>query len=183
VSNYANVFGNSEASRTPIHVRALDCPPTSKLEPLWLEAQSVETAALVPCVASLPVGWSLGDVFVNSGRSIVTFDHDRAGRRALEVRLTRRCDVRGAAEVDPRVPDGRRYVRSAGAGALVDETAYDVFGGGCITTRLRVRSTVPEVLSEVKAGAASVVGYASRIGLAQALEERSDGRLHLDPRP
>ena len=58
-----------------------------------------------------------------------------------------------------------------------------MFGGGCITTRLRVRSTVPEVLSEVKAGAASVVGYASRIGLAQALEERSDGRLHLDPRP
>ncbi|MDQ3898724.1 MAG: hypothetical protein M3326_16020 [Actinomycetota bacterium] len=179
--NYAWIFGNSEASRTPIDVGGLDCTVRREPEPLWLEAQSVQTAAFVPCVASLPVGWSLADVYANSGRASFTVDHDRAGHGALEVTLTRRCDLHGATEVDAPVPGGRRYARSAANAGLVDEYAYDVFPGGCITTRLKSRRAVPEVVSEVRRDASLVVGYVSRTSLAQALAVRSDGRLHLDP--
>ena len=62
------------------------------LEPLWLMAQSVPSASLVPCVRSLPVGWTVAEVAVNNGRSLITLDHDRAGDGALVVRLTAACD-------------------------------------------------------------------------------------------
>jgi tRNA A-37 threonylcarbamoyl transferase component Bud32 len=179
--NYAAVFGNEEASRTPVSPGGLDCTATRDLEPLWLEAQSVQTAAVVPCVATLPVGWSLGHVYANSGRSIFTVNHDRAGHGALEVRLTRRCDVRGTVEVDGRVPGSRRYTRSTATAGLVEQYAYDVFPGACITTRLRSRTPIAEVLSEVTRDASAVVGYVPRTALADALLDRSDGRLHLDP--
>ena len=107
--NYYEVVGNSEASRTPIHPDALDCPPTRELEPLWLEAQSVQSAEFVPCVASLPVGWSLGHVYANSGRASYTVDHDRAGKGALVPSPT---DAISAAPTGPPVVGSRRYSRT-----------------------------------------------------------------------
>jgi hypothetical protein len=178
--NYYVVFGDKEASRTPIQASSLDCSATHELEPLWLEAQSVQSAGFVPCVAALPVGWSLGHVHVNSGRSGYSMNHDRAGDGALEATLTRRCDVAGADEVAPVVEGSRRYVREGDASGLLEET-YDVMPGGCITTRLSSRSAVPEVVSEVTRDASAVAGYVSRDALAAALAARSDGRLHLDP--
>ena len=82
--NAATWFSNADAYRTPLDVNGLSCTGGA-LEPLWLEAQSVQAAAFVPCVASLPVGWSFGRADANSGRSSFTVNHDRAGNGALEV--------------------------------------------------------------------------------------------------
>ena len=43
-----------------LHIDALNCdgPP----EPLWLQAQAVPSASLIPCVRALPTGWTLRDV-------------------------------------------------------------------------------------------------------------------------
>jgi hypothetical protein len=55
---------------------------------------------------------------------------------------------------------------------------YDVFAGGCLTTRIRT----PAVnRAEVTGTAAGIVGFTSRDQLRQALEQRSGGRLRLDP--
>src|SRR4051794_41757779 len=109
------------------------------------------------------------------------------------MRLPRRCDVAGAVETDARVPGSLRFIRSAVTGGTVNDVAFDVLSGACITTRLHVNTssawgrtagiTTPEVLSEVRADVATVVGYVSRPVLAAALAERSHGRLHLDAAP
>jgi hypothetical protein len=53
-----------------------------------------------------------------------------------------------------------------------------VFPGGCVTAQLRAGSnTNPSVIDE----AAAAVGFTTRPALQQALEQRSNGRLHLDP--
>jgi hypothetical protein len=80
------------------------------LEPLWLMAQSVPSASLVPCVRSLPVGWSVANVTVNDGRSVLTLDHDRAGDGALVVRLTAACAPAGAVE-GPSPTAGLRHLQ------------------------------------------------------------------------
>ncbi|MGH2813654.1 MAG: hypothetical protein ACRDLC_00710, partial [Actinomycetota bacterium] len=100
-------FVNNEAGKTPLYIDNLGC---ADLEPLWLQAQSVPSASLVPCVRSLPVGWTLANVTVNDGRSVLTLDHDRAGDRALVVRLTAACDPSGAVE-GPSPTEGVRHLQ------------------------------------------------------------------------
>jgi tRNA A-37 threonylcarbamoyl transferase component Bud32 len=180
--NFTQLFANTESTRAPLDVDSVSCAASQELEPLWIEAQSVQTAALVPCIASLPVGWSLGGAYANSGRSSFTVNHDRAGKATLEVTLTKRCDLRGTTELGPDVDGARRFGRPATAGATLDQTWVEVFPGGCTTTRLRSRSPQPEVNAEVSRQAPTVIGYVTRGALAQALVDRSDGRLRLDPR-
>jgi tRNA A-37 threonylcarbamoyl transferase component Bud32 len=162
---------------TPLGVSDVGC---SDLEPLWLMAQSVPSASLVPCVRSRLPGWSVADVAANDGRSVLTLDHDRAGRRAVVVRLTAVCDrsPAGAAEV----PSGALGVRRSawverGAGGF-SATWWDRFPGGCVVYRLH--STV-DVDGRFTAELPALLGFASREELRQELSQRSDGRLQLDP--
>ena len=180
--NYTTLFANTEATRAALGVGAIDCGASRELEPLWIEAQSVQTAALVPCIASLPVGWSLGEVYANSGRSVFTVDHDRAGHATLEVTLTKRCDIRGTIELAPDLDGAQRFGRRATTLGRLDRTWYEVFDGGCTTTRLHSRSSQSEVNAEVSRPAQAIVGYVARAALARDLADRSNGRLHLDPR-
>ena len=52
-----------------------------------LMAQAVPTASSVPCVASLPAGWTLGSVEVKRDRGEFSLDSDRAGKKAVVVTL------------------------------------------------------------------------------------------------
>ena len=71
-------FSTEETVKTPLGFNDVGC---GDLEPLWLMAQSVPSASLVPCVQLLPAGWTVAQVTVNNGRSVITVDHDRAGKR------------------------------------------------------------------------------------------------------
>ena len=179
VLNWSLLFGNEEASRTPVNVDAL----CEEMEPMWLQAQAVQTAELVPCVASLPVGWSFGQLTANNGRSTITVNHDRAGSKAIDLYFADSCDVTGATEVAADVPGARRFERGPVAGTNTILTWYEVFPGGCTTARLNSRNDAPEVLEDVTEQAGQVIGFVSRADLARALDERSDGRLQLDPEP
>jgi tRNA A-37 threonylcarbamoyl transferase component Bud32 len=179
--NFTTLFANTEATRAPLDVRRIDCAATQELEPLWIEAQSVQTSALVPCIAALPVGWSLGHAYANSGRSGFTVNHDRGGHATLEVTLTKRCDLRGTTELAADVRGARRFARPTTTGATLDRTWHEVFPGGCTTTRLHSRSSAPEVKAEASRQGPTIVGYVTRGALARALADRTDGRLHLDP--
>ena len=83
-ANWAWLVSNDN-TRTPVHVE----PACDAMEPMWLQAQAVQTAQLVPCVASLPVGWSFRVLTVNNGRSTITVDHDRAGAKRHRAALRR----------------------------------------------------------------------------------------------
>jgi hypothetical protein len=143
-----------------------------------LEAQSVPSASLVPCVRSLPAGWTLAGVTVNDGRSVLTFDHDRAGSAAAVVRLTAACDTAGAQERPGAEPTLRRFERLERDDDESTATWYDRFLGGCVTTRL----TAPaRQWAQLASEASLVLGFTTRQELRHQLETRSGGRLQLDP--
>jgi tRNA A-37 threonylcarbamoyl transferase component Bud32/membrane-associated phospholipid phosphatase len=177
VLNWARLFVDDDPIRTPVHVDAF----CDAMEPMWLQAQAVPTAELVPCVASLPVGWSFRLLTVNNGRSTITVNHDRAGSKAIDLRFAESCDVTGATEVTGDVPGARRFERDPVDATNTILTWHEVFPGGCATVRLSSRNAAPEVLEDVTAQASQVIGFVPRADLAQALDERSDGRLRLDP--
>ena len=177
VPNAARVFLNADATRTPVDVD----PRCDELEAMWLQAQAVPTASLVPCVGSLPLGWSFRTLTVNEGRSTISLDHDRAGARAVQLRFAEACDVAGADEAPTDVPGARRFTRGPQAGTDVVLTRYEVFPGGCATVTVSSRTASPAVVDAVTAQLDRLLDYVTRSRLAGALDRRSDGRLHLDP--
>jgi hypothetical protein len=175
VSMVDGALNNDEAVNTPLNRTEVAC---TDYEALWLMAQSVPSASQVPCVRGLPVGWSVGNVAVNDGRSVLTLDHDRAGDRALEVRLAASCEPGDAVE-GPSPTEGVRHFQrmESGTGEFA-ATWYDRFPGGCVTSRLHL-TTDPD--GEFAAQAPAVLGFTTREALRRALDERSGGRLQLDP--
>jgi tRNA A-37 threonylcarbamoyl transferase component Bud32/membrane-associated phospholipid phosphatase len=164
-----------DAAQTPTRVSDLAC---TDLEPQWLLAQSVPSASLVPCVGSLPVGWSLGEVDVNDGRSVISLNHDRAGTGVLVVQLTAACDTQGATPVSSTQPQVQRYQRIQRQAPGFEATRFDRFPGGCVTTQ----ATVPAAnRAEITGQLATILHYTTRQALQQALDQRSSGRLRLDP--
>jgi tRNA A-37 threonylcarbamoyl transferase component Bud32/membrane-associated phospholipid phosphatase len=171
----AGSLNNEIATKTPLQIDNLGC---THLEPLWLQAQSVPSASLVPCLRSLAVGWTLANVAANDGRSVITLDNDRAGAGVMVVRLTAGCDIRGATQILSAQPGLVRYVLVEQQAPQFSATHFDVFAGGCITTRL----TVPaERRAELITESAQLLGFTTRQALQQALQQRSHGRLQLDP--
>ncbi len=158
---------------TSLYVSDVGC--TSQ-EPLWLMAQSVPSAALVPCVRNLPAGWSLADIQVQDGHSRITFDTDRAGKAAVVVELAASCDLAGAVEVTSEQPGARRYLRIEGISPRSSATRFHAFGGGCITERFTApAASHPQLASE----GSSALGFTTREELGRALKQRSGGRLQL----
>jgi tRNA A-37 threonylcarbamoyl transferase component Bud32 len=174
VGMLVSTTNNDSAVKTSLEIQSLGC---TDLEPLWLQAQAVPSASLVPCVRPLPVGWSVTNVAVNDGRSVITLGHDRTGGDAMAARLTAGCDVGQAAEQASGQPGVRRYQLVERQGPDFSAVRFDVFPGGCVTTRIRALASSK---AEVTAAAPGILGFTPRQQLAQALEQRSGGRLQLD---
>jgi tRNA A-37 threonylcarbamoyl transferase component Bud32 len=170
------VLGNHDRNTTRLQIVQLDC---DRPEPLWLEAQSVPSASLVPCVRELP-GWSLAGANARDGWSEITLNHDRAGEHAMVVRLTATCDPAGATELPSRHPGVRHYQWTDRLAGGFTATWHDRFPGGCVTSRLR---SAADPDGRFVAEAPVVLGFVPRQALRQVLDERSSGRLHLDPVP
>jgi len=168
------VLVNNDRTLTPLNVAGLGC---DDLESLWLEAQSVPSAALVPCVQSVPPGWTFAGANVRNGWSKYTLN-DVVSAQGLVVRLTADCDVAGATETPFHQAGARRYERTDPGGSAAATTWYTVFEGGCITAQFRTATDVGVALANQ---ASSGIGFVTRAALQDALDERSNGRLQLDP--
>ena len=153
-------------------------PGCGSLEALWVEAQSVPSAAMVPCVRPLPVGWTLARADAGDGRSVITLDNDRAGTGALQLILTARCSP-GAAEVTSAAPGVRRFAARRTAGSSFSSSWYDLFPGGCVTIKLHSNTWLAAIDSGLPRQVMLILGYVRRGALQQALGQRSGGRLHL----
>jgi tRNA A-37 threonylcarbamoyl transferase component Bud32/membrane-associated phospholipid phosphatase len=163
------IFSNEEAVATSLGVKDVGC---GDLEPLWLMAQSVPSASLIPCLQLVPADWKVAEVAVNNGRSVITLDHDRGGRAAMVVRFTAACDLAGATEVTSEQRGATRWYRAR------DNTRAYKFPGGCVTQRFRAAGPSALRLSDT---ASTEFGFITRQELRQALSQRSHGRLELDP--
>lgn len=143
-----------------------------------LLAQSVSTATLIPCVRSLPVGWSFTILDARSNGSTFWLNSDRDGTKAVTVSLHRRCDVRRATQVPSERPATRRYERVTRVTAGYVGDRYYTFSGGCISYHFNLRGpTRGQPLAEVT----QAVGFVSRDTIAKQVRQSSDNRLSLDP--
>lgn len=105
------------------------CSATTRLA---LVAQSVPSAAYVPCVEELPAGWTVSRFDARRGETAFALLSDRAEGRRVEVRLIPRCETAGATPAAPRITGGRTYLRLRSIAPRYAGTLYDVFPGGCV---------------------------------------------------
>jgi hypothetical protein len=143
-----------------------------------LMAQSVPTAAYVPCLESMPVGWHVADVQARNDVASFSLDSDRDGVRALEIRLTGGCDTSGASEIPSDRPEMRRLEEVSSVTPQYVGRRYYVFDGGCITVHFRLAG---RHATEPLAVATQSVGTLPRDALRAHVREETDGRLELDP--
>jgi hypothetical protein len=100
---------------------------------LAIIAQSLPTAAYVPCIRDLPQGWSTsGFDSTQSGTSFL-LDSDRSPGRPVRVRLTATCRPGIASPSPPRAPGALTYTRLTSVRPRFTGTLYDVFPGGCVS--------------------------------------------------
>ena len=131
------VVPNAVSLFTPVHDMQVtgspDCANDSNL--LVLMAQSVPSATSVPCVASLPAGWTVGGVRIRNDRGAFWLDSEDAGTRAVEVALLppEQCTVDAATEVPSDEVGMRRFEQAEGLPPDLRSTRTYLFDGGCVT--------------------------------------------------
>jgi hypothetical protein len=110
----------------------LAAPRCTATQRLGIVAQSVPSAAFVPCVATLPAGWHVQTFEVERARTRLSLRSDRAAR-PVEIVFDSACDVRGASPVAPRSTGIRSYLHVTSIDPDYRGTQFDVFPGGCLT--------------------------------------------------
>ena len=108
-------------------------PNCGGLHRLGLMAQAVPTAAFVPCIDSLPPGWSVPDLVVRDGEAQFSLLSDRAKGHAVKVRFGPHCAEGGGVPVPARAPGARSYLHLTSVSPRYSGTLYDKFAGGCVS--------------------------------------------------
>jgi membrane-associated phospholipid phosphatase/tRNA A-37 threonylcarbamoyl transferase component Bud32 len=98
-----------------------------------LSAQAVPSSELLPCIAALPSGWSVGGAEIGNGRSVLWLDSDRAGPRAVTVSLTAACDTSRAVRIPSDQAGAERFERPLSLEPRFTLMRMYTFPGGCIT--------------------------------------------------
>ena len=142
---------------------------------LALIAQSVPTAAKVPCIANYPAGWHFASLSVRNGRTLFTLDSDRAGISAVKVSLQPSCDVDGATEIPSEELGTRRFERIISVVNDFQAVRSYAFDGGCITYRFDFDRQGRALVNEVSVA----IGFMDRAAVDALVRERSGGKLHL----
>jgi hypothetical protein len=101
---------------------------------LVLMAQAVPTASHLPCIRTLPEGWSFGGVDVKSGLAQFWLDSDRAGPGALKVLLTASCRPSGT-QIPSDQLGSSLYLKIRNLGKRYVADRIYLLPSGCITYR------------------------------------------------
>jgi hypothetical protein len=118
-----------------------DCQGQERV--LTLAAQAVPSATLIPCIQGLVSGWYFEGSQIVDGSFQFWLGSDRAGVRAVSVRLNDSCDVSGAVEVVPGVDEAgtRRFEEPMSLTPSYTANRYYTFEGGCVTNSYRFGSS------------------------------------------
>jgi hypothetical protein len=156
----AGLLADPEAAQASFSFTGIpECGNLEELDgQLILEAQSVPSASKVPCLESLPLGWSFRAVEVRDGESRLILDSDRGGVEAAEVRLTSSCDVSEATEVPSDELDTRRFEEIRRLSNQYSGFRYYRFTGGCATFRFDFRGEGRTGLAQEVALAVGFIG-------------------------
>ena len=135
-----------------------------------LAAQAVPSAALVPCVAALPSGWSVGGADIASGHARFWLDSDRAGSQAVTVTLSATCDTSGAQQFPSDQPGTRRFERPLSLRPQFAELRFYTFPGGCATYRFTFARGASPLLAIPVDGAVAFVSRARLVNFIRDTE-------------
>jgi hypothetical protein len=131
-------------------------PPTCGTgHSMILSAQAVPSAALLPCIAALPSGWTIGGADIASGKTSLWLDSDRAGPRAVTVTLTAACDTTGAHQIPSDQPGTQRFERPLSLVPQFSGLRFYTFPGGCVTYRFSFTPGASPVLAGAAGSAVS----------------------------
>jgi hypothetical protein len=151
-----------------------------------LSAQAVPSAALLPCIAALPAGWSVGGTDIASGRASFVLDSGspagggvrfvlgQPGQlQSVTITLTATCDIAGAQQIPSDQPGMRQFERPPSQVPGYPGMRYYTFPGGCVTYRFVLAPGAPPVVTTTVDSAVAfmprsvLVGYVRRTeGLA-----------------
>jgi hypothetical protein len=135
-----------------------------------LTAQAVPSAAMLPCLAALPSGWSTGGADIASGKVRLWLDSDRAGPQAITVTLTAACDTTGAHQIPSDQPRMRRFDHVASLTPRYSGLRYYTFPGGCATYRFSFAPGASPVLADAAGSALSFQPRAALVNFIQRTE-------------
>jgi hypothetical protein len=138
-------------------------PDCRNTETLVLMAQSVPTAEMVPCIVTMPAGWTFETIDIRDGHSFFALDSDRAGDRAVRVTLRRSCNVAGATEIGSDEPGTQRFERVESVLRAYRGVRTYEFPGGCVTYRFDFERRGLALVNEVSLA----IGFASRQEVAR----------------
>jgi tRNA A-37 threonylcarbamoyl transferase component Bud32 len=152
-----------------------DTPGCGTENVMILMAQSVPSSTAVPCIASLPAGWTLGGVQIRNNKGRFWLDSDKAGKRAIEASLVPRddCDVSNAMRVPSDHVGATRYDEATRLPPDLVDTRYYLLPGGCVVYQFHLRGGADGSL--VLAGGALALEPRSR--LVDKVDESTGLRL------
>jgi hypothetical protein len=151
------------------------CDTHDDISAVTLEAQAVPTATRVPCLNELPTGVGLFSARISSGHAEFVLSSDRAGARALVVKLDARCDTKGATEIHSDQAGARRFERIESVTPGFRASRYYTFPGGCITYRFQLSAEGRALVNEISLAVSSI----TRSHVNAEVRRFSGGRDHL----
>ena len=131
----------------PVENIGASAPECGTGHSMILSAQAVPSAALLPCIASLPSGWKAGGADITSGKTRLWLDSDRAGPQAVTVTLTASCDTSGARQIPSDQSGTSRFERPLSLAPGFSGLRYYTFPGGCVTYEFRFQPGTSPVLA------------------------------------
>ena len=131
----------------PVGNLGVSAPSCGTGHSMILAAQAVPSAAMLPCVAALPSGWSIGGADISSGKVSLSLDSDRAGTGAITVTLTATCDTSGAQQIPSDQPGMRRFEHPLSLAPHYSDLRFYTFPGGCVTYRFAFAPGASPVLA------------------------------------
>jgi hypothetical protein len=156
---------------TPVGNLGAAAPRCGTGHSMILSAQAVPSAAMLPCIAALPSGWSIGGADIASGHTRFWLNSDRAGPQAITVTLTATCDTSSAQQIPSDQPGMRRFEHPLSLARQFSDLRIYTFPGGCITYRF----TFAPGASPTLAGAAdSALSFQPRSTLVEFIQ-RTEG--------
>jgi membrane-associated phospholipid phosphatase len=174
----AGLLSDPETAQVAFQSTPPECTTKYAHAQFILEAQSVPSATLLPCLSSLPLGWQFRSLEVRDGESKLSLDSDRAGVRAVNATLTRDCDTTGATEVPTDEPGTRRFERITTLEDRYSGLRYYVFEGGCAIYGFDFSGAGRTALAEEVTIA---LGFVSRDAIADRLFEETGFELQASP--
>jgi tRNA A-37 threonylcarbamoyl transferase component Bud32/membrane-associated phospholipid phosphatase len=135
-----------------------------------LSAQAVPSAAMLPCIAALPSGWSIGGADIASGHTRFWLDSDRAGPRAITVTLTATCDTSGTHQIPSDQPGMRRFEHVTSLVPRFSGLRVYTFPGGCATYRFSFAPGASPIMADAAGSALSFQPRSALVDFIQRTE-------------